>query len=72
MRLLLLFLFGYFAFRYGKYLFNQFQPVKAKATSTQQAKNTQQQTTTTTTNNSSAKKNNNEEEGEYVDFEEIK
>jgi len=67
MRLLLLFLFCYFVYRYGRYLFTQFQPAKPQQTTTAQQQTAYQSQTTAHSPN---KKN--DDEGEYVDFEEIK
>jgi hypothetical protein len=64
MRLLLLFLLCYFAYRYGRYLFAQFR---------QPAQQQQQQNQAHYSNNTnSASNRKKDDEGEYVDFEEIK
>lgn len=70
MRLLLLFLLGYFVFRYGKYLFSQFQPVKPQAKPYNNPNPQPKQTHYHNTTNASKKQQ--PEEGEYVDFEEVK
>ncbi len=71
MRLLLLFLLCYFAYRYGRYLFSQFQPAKPQAKTNTNYSGQHHSTNYKTTASSSAKKQQ-PEEGEYVDFEEIK
>ncbi len=67
MRLLLLFLFCYFAYRYGRYVFNMFTNNKTA----RQPKQTIYQNEAPTSSPTAAKKNDGDD-GEYVEFEEIK
>ena len=68
MRLLLLFLFFYFTYRYGRYIFNSFKNKNAP----QQPKQTVHQNNSSSTATTPASRKNNEDDGEYVEFEEVK
>ena len=67
MRLLLLFLFCYFAFRYGRYIYKMFVANKTP----QQPKQTIYQNEASASSPTAPKKNDGDD-GEYVEFEEIK
>jgi hypothetical protein len=67
MRLLLLFLFCYFAYRYGRYIYNKF----VVKNTPQQPKQTVYQNSPPPSSATSTKKNDGDD-GEYVEFEEIK
>lgn len=67
MRLLFLFLFCYFVYRYGRYIYNMFVAKKAP----EQPKQTIHQNGTPSSSPTATKKNDGDD-GEYVEFEEIK